>query len=722
MTETQKVTPHEDRNRDDQIGMAQLLDLLAGGRRVIAGFAFGGVLVAALYAFAAPSIYRGDVLLQVEQSPQFLPGFGEYGMTQTRPTVAEIELLASRMVLGDVVDRLDMTLVAEPGGFGLLGGWRNPGPGRNGITVERLELPPRLAGQELRLRASNPDTYEVALAGNGRSLGTGRIGEPFGATEPGLAVVVTALQAAPGTEFRLWRRDRLEVIDELREELRITERGSDPYTSTGILEVAMEHPDPAHIGRVLTALANVYVRQNVERRSEEARLSLEFLEQQMPALRRELEQAEEAYNRFRRDNQAVDLSADTRAMLEQLVEVDAELKHARVSEAELALRYGAQHPEMRALQSRRRSLEGVKSELESEVDLLPDRQQDLMRLQRDVEVNTQLYTNLLNNQQELRVMQAGTIGNVRIVDGAEVGVEPVRPRKALALAVGLIAGLAGGIGVLFARETLRRTIADPEQLERRLGYPVYAVIPHSRAQRRLTRKAGTGLALLARESPQDLAVEALRSLRTSLAFGLARKPRNVLALTSPGPDAGKTFAAANLSCLAAQSGQRVLLIDADLRRGHVHQYLGRREREPGLSDVLAGRVAIEDARFCVANEGAADLHVLPTGTLPPNPSELLMRPAFTALVEAEAAKYDLVVIDTAPLLAVADGLLAAAQAGAVLIIARAGRTREPELQAAIRRMEQNGAPVTGLVVNDFDPSRSGAAPYYYYQYEYRSAE
>jgi tyrosine-protein kinase Etk/Wzc len=706
---TSPTPPH-----DDRLEFGQLLDMLASGWRTIAGCTVLGLVLALTYVVLSPNVYRGDVLLQVEQKPQLLPGIGELGLNQARPTVAEIELLGSRLVLGDVVDQLELTVVVEPAGPI----WRPSRVDGNSIALSRLDVPPEWVGRELRLRVVGGDSFELAKSTNGQLIGTGRVGNALhGADDKGFVVFVNALNARPGAEYRLLRRHRLEVIDELRELLKIRERSSDPYISTGILEVAMEHEDPALITRVLDAVANVYLRQNVERRSEEARLSLAFLEQQMPGLRQELERAEEAFNRFRREHQAVDLSADTHAMLERLVEVETELKQAQVTAAELSLRYGAQHPEMRALASRRESLASVRAELEAQIDLLPDRQQDLMRLQRDVEVNTHLYTNLLNNQQELKVVQAGTIGNVRIVDRAAVALEPVRPRRVVAFAGGLAGGFMLGAVIVFARTTLRRTVTDPERLEQRLGYPIYAVIPRSRAQRRLSRTAPTGFALLAHEQPDDLAVEALRSLRTSLVFALARKPANIVALTSPGPDAGKTFTAANLAFLSAQSGQRVLLIDADLRRGHAHQYFGRSERGTGLSELLAGSATFADV-VMRAPYGASGLDVLTTGTLPPNPSELLMQAPFAAMLAGQSADYDLVLIDTAPLLAVTDGLLAAALAGSVLVVARAGRARESELRIAIRRLAQNGAPISGLVVNDFDPTRAGTG-YGPYQYDYR---
>lgn len=718
MNENQQPAPQPAWRDSDEIDLGRLIDLLLAGKWMIGAIAAGILLLGAIYAFTATHIYRGDVLLQVEQKQASVPGLADLGLAEEVQTSAEVELLRSRMVVGEVVDRLDLTIVAEPepGLFQRLGLAGSDAS----VDVGRLEPGPGLQGRELMLYVLEGGEYEVRLADTGETLGRGRVDEPLELDgEYQLGLFVRALDARPGTEIRLRQRDRLAAINYLRRHLDIQERGGGRRGGSGILEVAMEHPDPAFIARVLDALGQSYVRQNVERRSEEARRSLAFLDQQLPELRDELELAEEQYNRFRRENQAVDLSANTSQMLERLVQVESELNQLRIEESEKALRYGAEHPQMRALQNRRRSLETLKAEIEDEVGELPERQQQMLRLRRDVEVNTQLYTGLLNTAQELRVMQAGTVGNVRIVDHAAVGPRPVQPRKALIPVMSLMLGLVVGTGSVFAREMLRRTIVDPESLERGTGYTVYAVVPHSRTQRRNERRSkrdGSAIGILSDTDATDMAVEALRSLRTSLAFALMDKRRNVLAFCSAGPENGKTFLSVNLARLLTNNEQRVLVIDTDLRKGHVHAYLSNQKRSPGLSDVLAGTASFDEAKVSVAD---GQLDFLCSGTLPPNPSELLMHPAFPRLIEEQRQHYDLVILDTAPIMAVTDGVIAATQAGVLFMVARAGWATEREVLAAIRRLDQNGAPVTGLVVNDFNAAREGYSQYYYYQYEYK---
>lgn len=730
----------------DEIDLGQLLDILRNGKGIIVAATLGAGLIGYGYATLSTDVYQGDALLQLETESGSL-GINlddELGLPKEGPEVAtQTEVLQSRSLLGSVVDKLDLTIQARPRYFPVVGEYlagrhQEDEPaeapfgldgfawGGESIQVTRLEMSEdfeeALDGQPLTLRAGEGDTYTLH-APDGRQLASGSVDEPLalGDGEGGerdLGLFVSELQARPGTEFTLSRRSRPDAIRELRGRLSIQERSED----SGVLEVSMEHPEPAFIERALDTLTENHIRQHVERKSEEAQRSLKFLEDQLPQVRQELEAAEQQMSSFRSQNDAVDLDENARALLDQLVEAENKLSELRVERNELELNYGPEHPQMEAVDQRRASLEEVKRDLEGRISQLPEKQQQALRLQREVEVSTSLYTNLLNTAQELRVARAGTVGDIFILDTAEASGGPVAPQRNLILALSLVLGGMLGVMGVFGREFLRRGIHDPDALEQALGIPVYAVVPHAPEQRlaeRRLRARKQPLEVLAYRQPQDPSAESLRSLRTSLAFALMRDSRKILMITSPQPSSGKTFVSVNLAYLVAEGGSRVLVVDTDMRRGRLHNYLQERRRDPGLSDILAERASLQEA---AVNLYGSNMDLIPSGTIPPNPAELLMRDRFRTLLEEAEQQYDLVVLDTAPVMAVADAGIVGTHAGATLLLARAGITGERELRAAAHRLEQATVKVSGLVLNDFRVQRTGGGyyQYYYYDYKYRS--
>src|SRR5690606_17052428 len=218
---------------------------------------------------------------------------------------------------------------------------------------------------------------------------------------------------------------------------------------------------------------------------------------------------------------------------------------------------------------------------------------------------------LLNRAQELKVVQAGTVGNVRIIDSAYLPRLPVKPRKALILALGLVLGAMLGVFTVFLRQVLSTGIHDPELLEHLFQLPVYAILPRSETERRLTR-SDNGVRLLAVHDPQEGAVESLRSLRTSLEFLIRESGKNIVTIGGPAPGVGKSFVCSNLGVLVAQAGKRVLVVDADMRRGHLHRKFGT-SRSPGLSEVIGDGL---DGAKAVRPTGIENLHFLPGGSIP----------------------------------------------------------------------------------------------------------
>jgi tyrosine-protein kinase Etk/Wzc len=261
-------------------------------------------------------------------------------------------------------------------------------------------------------------------------------------------------------------------------------------------------------------------------------------------------------------------------------------------------------------------------------------------------------------------------------------------------------------------------VEDPSVIEQ-LGLPVYASIPISSIERAVMtegrrRRVDGQPHLLAVDEPTDLATEAIRSLRTSLHFARLEAKNNVLMISGASPGAGKTFISSNLAAVIAQAGQRVLLIDGDMRKGTLHKVMGG-PHEKGLSDLIAGSIELATAIRPVPS--LPNLHYISGGKVPPNPSELLMNARFTDLLAQVMPLYDLVIVDTPPILAVTDAAIIGHLAGTSLLVVRFGLNQAREIALARQRFVQNGVDIKGAVFNAVQKRSSGYYSYGYYEYK-----
>ncbi len=312
---------------------------------------------------------------------------------------------------------------------------------------------------------------------------------------------------------------------------------------------------------------------------------------------------------------------------------------------------------------------------------------------------------------------------MRIIDKAEVNLSaPVKPKKSMLVAIFVVIGLFFSISIVIVQKLFNRGIENPSDIES-LGLPVYASVPYSDYQDKLTgfSKAKKGRnkpkTILAVDNPADLSIEALRSLRTSLHFAMMESKNNLIAISGPSPDVGKSFISVNLAAVLAQSGKKVLIIDADMRKGYLQTQFGMKW-DKGLSDYLSGRLNLEEV---VKHSQVEGLDVITRGQIPPNPSELLMHSNFSKLVEEIKNKYDIIIIDTPPILAVTDPAIVSAHTGTTLLVTRFGQNHAREIELTRNRFEQNGIDVKGVVFNGVLRKASNAYGYYgYYNYEYKS--
>ena len=637
---------------------------------------------------------------------------------QQSPAQSEIPIITSREVLGKTVRDLNLATGTHPKYLPIVGGTLADKNAR--VVVSRFDVPGDLLNTSFQLVFDTPRHFKL-MGPDNQQVTEGQVGKAAqGKTAAGrpVAIFVQRVMASGWPEtFTLSKRAWLTEVTSLQNELTVEEE----TPGSGVLSIVLEGDDRSQITRVVNSVAQNYVNQNVEARSEQAAQSLEFLKGQLPKLQGKVNAAESRLAQYQEKNQPVDLSSQAQALLGQVSSLENKRSELKLKIAELSQQYTSQYPEVQAARDQLVQLRQQSNKLDKNINKLPSSQKTMLGLQRDVEVNTQLYTALLNRAQELRVAKAGTIGNVRIVDKAVFPVKPVAPRSKLVLFVAILLGLMVGIAIVLLRAALRRGVSDPQLIERQTGLGVYAVLPFSgwlgRARRRALR-AGNPSPVLALERENDQVAEALRSLRTSLYFAQMEAGSKTVVMTGPSPGVGKSFVSVNLGYLLTQVDQKVIVVDADMRRGTVHEYVGSSDRGQGLSELLVGDIELSHALQQVPD---TRLDVITSGAIPSNPSELLMRSGFKNLLRELEAHYDLVIVDAPPVLAVTDAAVIASAADNPLMfmVLNSGHHRMEEIQQSVDRLTRQRGRITGFILNAYQAKQARTAHGgTQYQYEY----
>lgn len=730
--------PADDRpmmqGEDEGFSLADLVENLLHFWWVFVAVLLTCIALATAYAVIAPPIYQSDVLIEVE--PQKGSALGaltdvEGVLTSGRSGVAgEIEILRSRAVVGRAIEVSGADLeIRVLGRLPLIGEFlaRRTKPGPDGLVpplfpgpdfawggeelmFDEFAVPRELRGAEFTLVAGSGAQWSL-LDESGVEILRGKVGERREAFKGAVRVRATLLRAAPGTRFSVKRHA---VTAEVRDVV-LALSAREASRQSNVIRATLEDADPKRAADLLNAIADAYVERNVGRRSEEAQKSLAFLREQLPQLKEQLEASERRLNQFRNAQQILDVTAEIRTLLERTVAIETQRAELELKRQELSLRYEAAHPALRAVDSQLFALRGEAERTTRDVRGLPSREQEFLQLSRDVQVNTQLYVGLLNNAQQLEIARAGTIGNVAIVDRAVPAAGPKRPNKQLTVALGGLSGLLLGLLAAQLLAALAGVVRDPKKLERTTGLQTLAIIPRSPEQQGRESIAGEHFLVAERHGLSPTA-ESLRSLRTAVLFSLSETPQGKTVLvTSATPAQGKSFISANLAYLLASGGRKVLLLDADIRRRSVGEYMSIPADALGLTDILRGTASEEQ---CALPQVNPNLWVLPAGSPVRNPGDLFTRPELNRLLAWAAASYDYVVIDSAPLLLVSDAGELAKYADQTLFVVRQNDATMTDVLEALKALRRAGGADPALLFNGYEPSslRYGSR----YGYAYRS--
>lgn len=707
--------------QNNEIDLLQLLAEMFDHRMTIACVTLLLTVCAGIYAFSATPVYQADALIQVEakQNNSLLKNLTPFGPDLSPDVAPELLLLKSRMILGETIDQLGLTYYVRRRVFPVIGPLLEYVQGRKSaeITIGALTIP---------LLEGKPQTLLLTVREKGRYRLEGKTLEADGIVgktlvKNGLSLLVTSLSAEPGTQFTLETVSRLDAINAIQNRLTVVESAK----QSGMIALTLMGEDPARIATVLNTITENFLSQNIARQEAKDSRSLTFLQEQLPKISRELDESEARLNAYREQRDSVDLSLEAKSVLDQVVNVENQLNELTFREAEVSQLFKKDHPTYRALREKKQTLERERARLNNRVSSMPSTQQEILRLSRDVESGRTIYLQLLTRQQELSISRSSAIGNVRIIDPAMTQPEPIKPRKALIIVLGMLIGLMLSAGTVLVRSAFRQGITSSEQLEAQ-GIPLLATLPRSvwlwkkTHLRRKTLFASrwkhrtSNVPFLPVDRPADMFVEAVRGLRTSLHFTMMDATNRIVVVSGPTQDCGKTLVSTSLASIAAQAGQRVLFIDADMRKGYVHNVFQLRNHR-GLSCVLGGAAEWQEAVQRVEKGG---FDVLTCGPQPSHPVELLMSERFQAVMSQIDKLYDIVIVDTPPVLAVTDALLIARAAATTLLVARFGKTSVKEIENCLKRLQQMGGQVNGAILNDIVKS---AALYYnsgYSHYDY----
>ncbi len=717
-------------NTEDTIDLKELFFSLIAQWKLIALCVILSVVCALLYLRVTPDTYSVDALVQVEDSKgasAALLGDLSQMIEQKSPAQAEIEILKSRLVLGSVIKDLHLNIQVSSTEntftHRLLSDTDYKTEyakksvlfkdGLKSFDIRQFEIPAYYLDKNLlldfdkqSLRLTDPDTEEVIL--------TVPLNQANSVTGPyGLWKVAIFTKDQFDSTYNIKKLSLPLAIKSISSDYSVEEKGK----LTGILGLSYQGQDQEHITKVLNAILATYSAQNIERRSAESAQTLKFLDEQLPDLKKQLDDAERQFNKFRQQYNTVDVTKESELYLTQSITLETKKAELEQKQAEMAAKYTAEHPAMREINGQLAAINKQIGELNSTLKQLPDVQRQYLQLYREVEVKTQLYTALLNSYQQLRIAKAGEIGNVRIVDTAIEPVQPIKPKKLLVLILSVFVG--GFIGTLIAllRNMLRTGIKDSGQIENELDLPVYATVPRSPIQEsRIKILKKKSIPILAVKNSNDIAIESLRSIRTAIHFALANAKNNIIMIAGPSPEVGKSFISTNLATIFAQGDKRVLLIDADMRRGYMHKYFDV-DVKPGLSELLSGQA---DLQKVLHKTQVTNLDVITRGKSPTNPSEILSSNQFKELLEQLQSQYDHIIIDTPPVLAVTDGIIISQYTDVNLIVARYAKSQMKELELTVNRFEQAGVKVNGFILNDIQRASAGYGYGYNYAYAYKA--
>ena len=683
------------------------------------------------YAETRSPVYQSEAMIQVgnnDLESAINSGNGGAAMLsglagQSSDFNIETILLQSPYVLEKVVRQMGLAISVSPYYSGFFARkwaeFRHINSGN--ITLSTLEVPDSLLSKKLILTVNNQNQYSL-MTKNGKIIlrgvtGVMSTGSYF--SQP-LTIKVTKIDARPGEQFELIKQQITDVSNDIASALSIKEEGE----NTGIMKIQYISGSREQAQSLLNAILSAAVEKNIKEKSQEAAKTLQFISDQLPISKNQLEKTENKFNRYGIKTGVFDPKSASQELLKDHHLLQQSLEKMKFDKMLLLQKFTSLHPLVIAETKKENLLQSEIKKNQEKLAQLPPVEEKESAMERDAKIDANIYTGLALSVQKVEMMKASMISSVRILSSATYPISRIPVKKRVIIFGNAILGLMASLLLIFTRHLLSPVIHDPDLVERMLNLAVVAIIPYSQRQLDYNKKAKRSNLyanakpfLLSRENPNDISIEGIRSLRTSIQMSLLDAKNNVIALTGCSPGVGKSFISSNLAALLSDLEKRTIIVDADIRLGKLSQCFGK-AKTPGLSTYLKNEVALDQI---IQNIIPSKLDFIATGLYPENPSELLTKDKLKDLIETLKNNYDLVIFDTPPILAVTDPALILRFSATNFMVLGVGKDHMREILHAKKILEKNGVILSGVIFNTLNQQKSGFGHNYGYEnysYEY----